>query len=150
MTSFIRIIESGYEGFTGDFGVIPFENGVSTREVSEKEAMRISNIIRVERLDGTNPSASQRVLESQRTEMAVIAAQAPKALIEEEEPRKRRLYTVAELGAIADARGMTGLREISGPLGIRSRSVSDLIAQIIDKQAQGQRAGDPVSEPPQQ
>lgn len=46
-----------------------------------------------------------------------------------------RLYTKEELEAIADEKGIAGLREISDPMGVKDNSIVGLIKEIL--QAQG-------------
>jgi hypothetical protein len=44
------------------------------------------------------------------------------------------VYSRAQLEAIADRSGISGLREIGDPLGVKGRSVGELIERIIEKQ----------------
>lgn len=53
------------------------------------------------------------------------------AEIEEE---AETVYSREELEAIADEKGIAGLREIGNTLGVKSNSIEDLIKKILDKQ----------------
>lgn len=133
----LRIIEAGWETFAGDFGGVPFEAGVSLRDVTELEAMRLSNAIRIETLEGKNPSSSQQALESITTPMSV---EVPITSAEVEAPKPAVAgYTRAQLEAIADAKGIEGLREIGRVVGVSSRSINGLMDLVIN--AQG---GEPI------
>jgi hypothetical protein len=42
----VRIDQIGWDSYTGLLGMVPFENGVSTRPVTDQEALRIGAIIK--------------------------------------------------------------------------------------------------------
>lgn len=51
------------------------------------------------------------------------------------EPVDPSLYTLDELSAIADSKGIAGLREIAGPMGIKSNSITGLIDELMKASA---------------
>ncbi|CAG9228836.1 hypothetical protein [Burkholderia vietnamiensis] len=122
----IRMVQAGYEKFTGLFGGVQFEDGESAHEVDERTAARLANIVRIEREDGSNPSASQLVLDIQSRPMAVAQTGAPTA-----EPIK---YSQGFLEQVASERGIKGLREIGDTLGVKATGIADLIRLILEKQ----------------
>ena len=128
----IKIVEPGWETYTGDLGPNTFENGVSVNEVTPIEAARLANLIRVETLEGHNPSTSQLVLESRSTPMGQ-ETEVPvdrSAVV----PLGLHLYSEAELQVIADAEGITGLRKVSEPLGVKGTSITKLISAVLAAQ----------------
>lgn len=146
----IKLTEPGWETYTGDLGPIPFENGVSTREVNALEASRIANVVRVENVaDGSNPSTSQLVLESQCIRMdgdmvrdVVSGVQSSGA------ETANKVYTNAELEEIADRDGINGLRKIGDTLGVKAQGIAKLIALILEAQGGKVEAGVPAAGAP--
>lgn len=128
----LKIIEPGWENFNSDFGGVPFENSISTRDVTEREAFSLSNAIRIETLEGLNPSSSQQALESLTTPMGV-AELVVSAEVEAPKPVLKG-YSRAQLEAIADAKGIEGLREVGRLVGVSSKSINGLMDLIINAQ----------------
>lgn len=129
----IRIIEKGFEGFTGDFGSIPFKNGVSTREVTYWEAQRLANIIQVETLEGENPSSSQLVLDNACLRANIDLVQDLNTG-EISAPERSHKYTREELEAIFDQKGIAGLRAVAEPFKVKSTTGAVLIDKILAAQ----------------
>ena len=87
------------------------EGGVEKPAVDEDEAARIE--------------------ESERAE-----SEEDEVVSEGDEPVvDSNLYTLEELSAIADAKGIAGLREIAGPMGIKSNSITGLIEELLKASA---------------
>jgi hypothetical protein len=59
-----------------------------------------------------------------------------------------KVYTVAELEAIADRDGIVGLRKIGDPLGVKSQGIAKLISLIIEAQGGKLEAGVPEAGAP--
>jgi hypothetical protein len=150
----IRIIQEGSKLFTGDFGPVPFIDGVSTRDVSPLEATMLAGLIAVETMEDTprNPSMSQQIIDSHCVSMdegmdlnSLHIIQPPK-----------KLYTRGELEAIADKDGIEGLRGIGVDLGVKGNSIVKLIGFILHAQERHQapvaaafiEAPEPVAETP--
>jgi hypothetical protein len=124
----IKMVQPGYEQFTGNFGGIEFVDGVSVADVAPMVATRIANVVRVENVEGgANPSASQAALDSYSRPMELRPQDTPAPA-----PQK---YTEADLEAIASKEGIKGLRKISDPLGVKSNGIGDLIGLILKAQA---------------
>lgn len=131
----IKLIEPGFEKFSGDFGPVPFHNGVSVRDVTAIEASRIANSIRAETVEGKprNPSDSQLVLESRAMKFDPEMVHSEVAMIKEGKTN----YSRDELERIADKQGIRGIRDIAEPLGLRSNAIEKLIEMILDLQSPG-------------
>jgi hypothetical protein len=129
----IRIIQKGWENFTGNFGGLDFVESESVADVDERQAGRVANVVKCEMLDGTNPSASQQALDQRMLKPHVelpttaSAVTAPTAV-------SRGPFTRAELEDIAGELGIKGLRVISDPLGVKATGISDLIDLILKSQ----------------
>lgn len=130
----LRLTQPGWENYSGQMGVIQFENGVSVGGVLDIDAVRVSAVMLCEWEDGSTASVSQRLLEQSDTpapdlekakadDVAKVAAAQPK----KEKPK----FTEAELEKIADEKGITGLREVAEPFGIKSNSIRGLIDALL-------------------
>lgn len=132
----IRITEPGWAGYTGMFGSVSFEDGISVEEVSTADARQLGALIALENVDPAGPSASiASVITEQNTAAAApatlpTAGSAPASGVTDD----LRTYTAAELGEIADTAGMKGIREIAEPRGLRDNSTKDLISKILADQ----------------
>jgi hypothetical protein len=144
----LRITQSGFQTYNGQMGLAVFENGLSVDEVPEQVARRLSGVIQCEWEDGTNPSVTQAELtrdtpapnvyttfadvpQEVKPKLAVTPeskAAAPAVVVD---VTPGNVYTQEELEAIADAKGIAGLREIAEPVGIKSNSISGLIKEMI-------------------
>jgi hypothetical protein len=127
----IKIIQPGWENYTGPLGLATFVNGVA-ENVSPRGAAMVANVILVETDEGTNPSDSQRALDSQATPMGIPEPVSPGPAAPAAEPRP--IYTREQLEQTADKRGIEGLRELAKPYGVKSSSIVKLIQAILDAQ----------------
>ena len=152
----IKLIEPGYETYTGFFGIVEFENGVSTHDVSSIEASLLSSILQVEDAD-TGEKVGQNELERQNWGRAAESTRLPtqaeidaengagsidmetlgavaQAIVNLITPEKKT-YTREELEAIADKRGIAGIREVADQFDIKGTSIVKLIDAIMAAQA---------------
>jgi hypothetical protein len=142
----VRLAESGWAGYNGHVGTVLFQDGVSVEPVSFREQQIIGGIIRIESMDdgeeGAQLGPSAELLRSRDIDAGhdrVSAADTGVAAGPHGEVRlAAERYTRDELEAIADRRGITGLRDIAMPYGIKGRSINELIGEILDMQAKGE------------
>ncbi|QFZ84617.1 hypothetical protein GFK26_18495 [Variovorax paradoxus] len=128
----LKITEPGWANFTGDFGMVAFVDGVSVDDVPKVQAASLAGLIAIETLEGgVNPSASQILLDAHH---AGVKVEAPPVHIPET-PAADKIWTAEELAAIADAKGMKGIREVADPMGLKDNSVNVLMTKIIAHQA---------------
>jgi hypothetical protein len=138
----LRLTAPGWESYTGQMGVIFFEDGLSVSDVLPVDAVRVAGVIGAEWEDGSAANVSQMYLDNMHTEAktdaeqrVVDTADAPKTADPDAAKEKAELlgvtYTEEQLAEIADKQGISGLRDIAGPLGIKSNSISGLIEAII-------------------
>lgn len=147
----IRLVQPGFESFTGSMGALAFESGLSTTDVQERDFLRLSSVMKCEREDGSSASPADALLA-----IANVGAPTPEAAREAElesnaaalaaftQPEADKpqtaaptmpaaaIYTEEQLGALADKEGIKGLRKIAEPLGIKGNSIKDLITGIIE------------------
>lgn len=131
----LRLTAPGWLTYTGQMGVIFFENGLSVGDVLAVDAVRVAGVIGAEWEDGTPANVSQIYLDNLQTEAAIMKDnREPEAPVIAETPRETApgaTYTEEQLAEIADKSGIAGLREIADPLGIKGNSIAGLVAAIL-------------------
>lgn len=134
----LRLTAPGWQTYTGQMGVIFFENGLSVGDVLPVDAVRVAGVIGAEWEDGRPANVSQIYLDNMQTEAAVMQDnREPEAPVVETKSEVTQVtspevtYTEAQLAEIADNGGITALREIATPLGIKSNSIAAMIAAIL-------------------
>lgn len=124
----LKITEPGWETHTGLFGIVEFVDGVSVGEVSSAEARHLSALIRMETVEGKDPSVAQEILDGYSAPMAnATTATADVAPVVEILER----YEARQLESIADKSGIKGLRVIGDKLGVKGQSIAELIGKIL-------------------
>lgn len=138
----LRLTAPGWERYTGQMGVIFFEDGLSVGDVLQVDAVRVAGVIGAEWEDGTPANVSQIYLDNMHTEAKTAEEQrqadsqdAPKTVDGDLAKEKAEMlgvtYTESQLAEIADKKGISGLREIASPLGIKGNSIAGLIELIL-------------------
>lgn len=142
----IRLTQPGFETYSGQMGVVFFEDGLTTADVKPIDAVRIAAQFLCEWEDGTTASVAQSILDHAHSTTCTIPTEinADQALASQEGTREAqaqpaapgsRAYTQEELEAIADASGIKGLRAIGDALGVKGNAIGELIKSILTKQA---------------
>lgn len=143
----IRLIEPGFERYTGNIGDVNFVDGLSERGISQNQADRIAAVMRVKVESGEGAVGAARLVTLKGERAAV---EAPRPRVSEQQPESKpaaepaaqsapapeRIYTEEELAQIADAKGIAGLREIGKSYGVKDKSIGGLIREILEAQAQ--------------
>jgi hypothetical protein len=145
----IRLTQPGFEHYTGQMGVLVFEDGLSTSDVSENDARRMGAVMRCEwENTGADPGNAQRLLDNLNTpapvfvadgqgtdhdsEAALTASKVQEVERIEDIPKTSETkWSQEQLEAIADKDGIKGLRAIAEPLGIKGTSIRELIREIL-------------------
>lgn len=147
----IKLVASGFEGFTGVMGTTEFENGVSVAHVSRPEARLLAAILsvvdaksgkQIGDLQDFDDVYSIAAVTTRLPTLAEIHAMQREDLapgtVDVEPPMasaQRKIFTIEELAAVADSKGIGGLREIAEPLGVRAASIANLITAILEAQS---------------
>ena len=128
----LKLTAVGYENFTGLFGTVEYVDGLSVSDVMPQTAKRVACVISVEWEDGTKVGVADALIANQNTpapdETVTIVPPVPEAPVV-----NTVAWTEEELGAVADEKGIAGLREIAEPHGIKGNSIAGLIKGIIEK-----------------
>lgn len=129
----IKLTDAGWANLTGFFGAVEFIDGVSVNDVSHAEAARMASLVQLECVDtGSNPSPAQQILDTWASPMALATTPTePENAVAGTPTAGAKVWTHDELAAIADTKGIKGLREIAEPLGLRDNKTADLIVKIL-------------------
>lgn len=143
----LRILDAGLANYTGDFGLVNFENGVSTHEVNWIEAGSLAAIVHIEDADlpGYQLGGAAE-LERDRGRLADAPEVSASARVEEVDGKTRMVaehFSRKELEQIADHKGLAGVRDIARAWKRTGRSIQECVDAILDAQ------GDAVQQVPE-
>jgi hypothetical protein len=152
----VKIIQPGWDKYNGPLYGIPFEDGVSQGELRRDQALQLGAMMPVVEIDENGDelgpvspshemvvtaSIAAEVVEPLKTDAQVSAEKAQLvgetsdfAAQMDELAASAKLYTEAELQAIADTKGIAGLRVIGAPLGVKNTAIRGLIREIMAAQ----------------
>lgn len=136
----IRIVEAGWETYTGFFGTAEFVDAVSVHPIAWVEQQRLGGIIRMESFEedevDTQIGPSAELLRNREltTEDARVQGADRAIEINGETRLASTIYTREELEEIADRKGINGLRDIGSGWGVIGRSINELIGRILNAQ----------------
>lgn len=152
---YIKLVEPGFEGYNGKLSRVQFKDGVSVEPLSQRDAERLGNILRITELETGKPvSYTQYMAENSGSSAAQLEIQFPTFVpIEREEDKPKRKdkvgapkqirdftphaemppmdYTQESLEKIADEGGIQGIREFAKGYGLNGRSIGELIKTLI-------------------
>lgn len=161
----LKITQAGLDNYEGFLQCIPFKNGLSLRDVTPVEAIRISVVMACQwengaevsrEIDNSQVSSDYSPVTKQVYVKSEVVggndAEHPTFLYHDEEkpkdveyktkvevlppaeevPEVIVRYTREELEAIADEKGINGLRDIATPLGLKGTSIRMLLDKIYD------------------
>ncbi|AMB48268.1 hypothetical protein [Methylobacterium sp. AMS5] len=151
MAKRIKITQPGWEGFNGDFGMVEFADGVSVDLVSKRQLVVIAATIAVEEVDEDGNSLGKPGLQDNMDGAAIVPApvltplarasdedvkaeakaDAKKAKEPKLDPLALTFHSKEELEAIAEKKGIGGLREIGDVLKVKGRSINELVKEIL-------------------
>lgn len=162
----VRIVEPVLSGYTGMLYQVTFTDGVSGRELTDQEVSIIGAAMRIQSLSGDQVGAGVEQLSAKKmtveaadkinqdqvdvsaarhakesiTKIAETAIKLRDALVEVAEGKPVKRYSREELEAIADQAGedggISGLRAIGATMGIKGRSINELIREILASQGE--------------
>lgn len=151
----LKITQAGFENYTGPLGPVEFVDGVSVEAVPVITADRLAAGMSLQKLDEAGNEIGQAGAAARMVGGVTIPAEVltPLKNASEEdisadrrrvaEAQKRppvsRIYSVNELKAIADEGGISALREVAKPWGVRERSIPKLIQEIMQAQGEFQK-----------
>lgn len=145
----LKLTQAGFETYTGQMGVVMFENGLSVGDVLPIDAIRISAAIGAQWEDGSAANVGEMYLNNMHSpahvggndinEMSMPvegAAEKNQSAPEGTEVvAETTIYTENSLAEVADKEGIAGLRTIADGLSVKGTSIVGLIAGILKAQA---------------
>jgi len=130
----IRLIERGWETYTGMLCGADFVDGLA-KDVTARQAAMVANIVQTENADDkTNPSDSQNLLNSQCIRMTENMPVQERYNQPQSNVGTVNDYTREALEKIASEKGILGLREVGNTVGVRADNIVKLIESILDAQ----------------
>lgn len=148
----IKIVQAGWEGYTGHFGLVEFKDGVSVHPVPQMLADQVTGLIACESVpeegeDSVALGITTRMVGGFTTTAAPLedslATQSERERVAEENLIRLRnakqasleLHSKQQLESIVDSEGLPGLRKIADLWQVRDRAVAPLIEKILKAQA---------------
>ncbi|MGZ8172588.1 MAG: hypothetical protein ACXWT0_01670 [Methylobacter sp.] len=143
--SVVRIIDQGWDSFTGDLGGIEFIDGVSVRALTDREISRLGAGMRVESVEsglqlGIGAQLAAAVNDPMVAESYGLGSEEvlEDAVANVAPAQPGPAYTREQLEAIADTGGIVELRKVAETMGVKGKSIAQLIDGVLEA---GQRAG---------
>lgn len=136
----LRLTQGGFESYTGQMGVIFFENGLSVSDVLPVDAVRVAGVVGAEWEDGSPANVGQLYLDAVNNPAPVFERVVVEEVSEKASEKAPDIeaavdpivrYSEDDLAAVADKDGIAGLRKIAEPLGIKDKSIGGLMAAIL-------------------
>lgn len=145
----LKLTQAGFETYTGQMGVVMFEDGLSVGDVLPIDAIRISAAIGAQWEDGSAANVGEMYLNNMHSpahvggndinEMSMpVEGASDKSESTPEGTQivlEATVYTEDALAAVADKEGIAGLRTIADGLSVKGTSIVGLIAGIMKAQA---------------
>lgn len=145
----IKIVQAGFETYTGDIFKYAFVGGVSVTDIPQIDIDRLSTAFQiVEIVDGedvpagiasrmvTNASLRAEVVKplQRQTEEEFAQESLAKTIETLRKMVAPKIYTFEELSSIADTDGINGIRSIGDALNVKDRTITVLMHKIVDAQ----------------
>lgn len=144
----LKLTQAGFETYTGQMGVVMFEDGLSVGDVLAIDAIRISAAIGAEWEDGSAANVGEMYLNNMHSPAHVGGNDINEMSMPVEEPTGKNApvpegtevvaestYTEDSLADVADKEGIAGLRTIADTMSVKGTSIVGLIAGIMKAQA---------------
>lgn len=136
----VRIDKAGWETFSGQLGLVPFKDGVSTRPLTDIEMRQIGASIRIVRLESNEQVGPAVAMVDARSVSAEVKTPLP--TVAETEPEVALEYDRDTLEKLADEGGIKAVREIAAKFGVKGVGIDKMIEDILE----AQRNPKPLSE----
>ncbi len=147
---YLRLVQAGYENYSGPIGMYEFRDGVSVEPLNRAERDRLSTAFEfvefdeiggeetpagiAHRLVSKNGHAFTEAVTADRQTDEEKLAENILAAMNYEKPRT--IHSRADLEKIAYQRGIAGLREVATVWGVKHRQIGELIELILVAQTE--------------
>lgn len=154
----VKIVESAFDSFTGEMSGLKFVNGLSVRSLAQDEVAKIAGVLRVNLIPVNSESDEETTgtedTDTEGTETGTEGTEGTEGTSAEtdtetdtettetdtentgEEAKSVAgntvfKYTREELEALADAQGISGLREVANQYNIKGKTINDLMDKLL-------------------
>jgi hypothetical protein len=149
--NYLKIVSKGWAGYSGNLGSLIFKDGVSTEPVSQLIGDRLAAVAQMIWVDADGneigpTGVAHRLATESKGRAPVTAALARQSDTEKSreqafdavrsEQAPTRFYTREELEEVGDKHGMKGLRAIADKWGVKERSMTALMNELLKVQAE--------------
>lgn len=134
----IRITEAGWGNYTGAFGGVEFDQGLSVESVDPMHISRLGSILAISMVDTNTQGGVGADLQRMQDTGAEVVPESPRtseSAAEVAPVANKTAYTREQLEKVADKHGIAGLRTIAEPMSIKGRGIHELIEEILKFQA---------------
>jgi len=144
----LKIVQAGWENFTGWLGPVYFEGSVSIEPTTDQIANQLCGIVSIEEVLEDGSTRATGVTQGMVEGKGIAYVETPLVAVSSAEAEEERriatekasrppvdtFNTVEELEAIATESGINGLRTIGNVWNVRERSIPKLIKLILEAQ----------------
>lgn len=129
----VKIDQIGWDSYTGQLGMVPFENGISTRPLTDHEMTRLGASIKLvkvgsdEQVGAATTMANSRHLSAEVETAIIPTEEKPEVVVELK-------YTKDQLEEIASEGGIKAIREIAKEFDVKGVEISKMIDEIMQVQ----------------
>jgi hypothetical protein len=132
----IKIDVPGWEAFNGYMGTLEFANGVSVRDATAMEVMRLGANIRITEVGSDEQVGPATTMVDANHVSAVVETTLQTESDEQaaDTTKDEDGYTEEQLNEVADSGGIKALREIADTFGVKGVAVASLVKGILEAQ----------------
>lgn len=145
---YLRLIQKGYEGYTGPIGSYEFANGVSVSQLVRPDRDRIAAAFECSEFETAGGSENLAGVAHRLVAESKAMSEAHEPLARQTDDEKeienasaalagepmRQIFTREDLEAVADKKGLAALREVAKPWDVKHRSIPALISLVLTAQ----------------
>jgi hypothetical protein len=129
----VRIDAPGWEGFSDLLGGVPFKNGVSERELTPQEVLRLGACIRLVKVENDEQVGASTVMASSRNVSASVEEPLQKASTDQR-PEVEPKYSRDKLEEIASEGGIKAIREVAKEFDVKGVEINKMIDEVMKVQ----------------
>ena len=130
----VSIDQKGWEKYTGYLGMVPFENGVSTRPLTDIEMRQIGASIRLVNVESDEQVGPSVTMVNARAVSAEVKAPLPTVA---EKPEVTLEFDRDALEKLADEGGIKAVREVAAKFGVKGVGIDKMIEDTLEAQLNG-------------
>lgn len=122
----VKITQPGFEGYNGIMCGARFKDGISIEPLRENQFAQIRAAMRAEQVG----EIVEQKAEAPKADKAEVKADKAEVKVDKAEPK----YSKEVLEAIADEKGIAGMRVVAKEFGVKDKSLEGLMSKILEAQ----------------